>query len=60
MKDRDNEITLSSGGDSAIDRRDPLPEERLAQIRLRISSGAYQTSAVIDAVARGIRKSGDL
>ena len=60
MKDREHEITLPSGDDSASDRRDPLPPERVAQIRIRIRSGAYNTSAVIDAVARGITKRGDL
>jgi anti-sigma28 factor (negative regulator of flagellin synthesis) len=60
MNNREHEVTLRSGDDSAIDRRAPLPAERVAQIRIRIRSGAYNTSAVIDAVARGITKSGDL
>jgi len=60
MNNREHEVTLPSGDDSAIDWRAPLPAERVAQIRIRIRSGAYNTSAVIDAVARGITKSGDL
>jgi anti-sigma28 factor (negative regulator of flagellin synthesis) len=60
MKNREHQVTLLSGDDSAIDRRDPLPAERVEQIRRRIRSGAYDTSAVIDAVARGITKNGDL
>jgi len=60
MKNREREVTLPSGDDSAVDRLDLLSAERLAQIRIRIRSGAYNTSAVIDAVARRIMKSGDL
>jgi hypothetical protein len=60
MKKPEHEVALPSGGDSALDRRDPLPAERVAEIRIRIRSGAYNTSAVIDAVSRGIAKSGDL
>ena len=60
MKKREHEVTLPSGDDSPIDRRDPLPAERVAQIRIRLRRGAYNMSAVIDAVARGITKRGDL
>jgi hypothetical protein len=60
MKNREHEVTLPSGDDSAVDRHDPLPLERVAQIRVRIRSGAYSTAAAVDAVARGITKSGDL
>jgi hypothetical protein len=60
MKNPEHEVTLPSGDDSATDRRDPLPAERVAEIRIRVRSGAYDSSAVIDAVARRIAKSGDL
>lgn len=60
MNNREHEVTLPSGDDSAINRRDPLPAERVAQIRIRVRSGVYSTAAVIDAVARGITKRGDL
>ena len=60
MNNREHEVSLPSADDSATGRRDPLPAERVAQIRVRIRSGAYDMSAVLDAVARGITKSGDL
>jgi hypothetical protein len=60
MKKAEHEVTLPSGGDSAPDRRNSLPAERVAEIRIRIRSGAYHTSAVIDAVSRRIAKCGDL
>jgi hypothetical protein len=60
MKNREHKVTLPSGEDPAIDRRDPPPAERIAEIRIRIRSGTYDTSAVIDAVSRRIAKSGDL
>ena len=60
MKNREHEVTLPSGVDSAVDRSNRLPLDRVAQIRVRVTSGAYSTAAVVDAVARGITKSGDL
>jgi hypothetical protein len=60
MKNCEHQVTLPSGDDSADDQHDPLSLERVAQIRVRIRSGAYNTAAVVDAVARGITRSGDL
>jgi hypothetical protein len=60
MKNREHKVALPSGDDPPIDRRDPIQAERVAEIRIRIRSGAYDTSAVIDAVSRRIAKSGDL
>jgi len=59
MKKCEHQVTLSSGEDSAVDQHDPLSLERVAQIRVRIRSGAYNTAAVVDAVARGIMRSDD-
>lgn len=60
MKKPEREVPLPPADDPATDRRDPLPAERVARIRIRIRSGAYDTSAAIDAVSRRIAKSGDL
>jgi hypothetical protein len=60
MKNREHQVTLPSGDDSAVDEGDQLSLERVALIRVRIRSGAYNTAAVVDAVARGITRSGDL
>jgi hypothetical protein len=59
MKKCEHLVTLSSGEDSAVDQRNQLSLERVVQIRVRIRSGAYNTAAVIDAVARGITRSDD-
>jgi hypothetical protein len=56
MKNREQEVTLPSGDDSATVRRDLLRSERVAQIRIRVRSGAYNTAAVVDAVARNHEK----
>jgi hypothetical protein len=42
------------------DDREQLPPERIAEFRLRIAAGIYQTPTIIDAVARGIAGSADL
>jgi hypothetical protein len=60
MKNCEHQVTLPSGNDSAVDQRDLLSLERVEQMRVRIRSGAYNTAAVVDAVARGITRSGDL
>ena len=60
MKNREHQVTLPSGDDSAVDQPDLLSVDRVAQMRVRIRSGAYSTAAVVDAVARGIMRSGDL
>ena len=60
MKNREHQVTLPSGDDSAVDDCGQLSLERVALIRVRIRSGAYNTAAVVDAVARGITRSGDL
>lgn len=60
MKKCEHQVTLPTGDDSAVDQRDTLSVERVEQMRIRVRSGAYNTAAVVDAVARGITRTGDL
>jgi hypothetical protein len=56
----DHEVALPGHSNSAADSRDTIPPQRIAEIRRRIRSGAYDNPAIIDAVARGIMRRGDL
>jgi hypothetical protein len=60
MSPRDHEVTRPALHDPAPERDDALPPDRIAELRIRITSGAYDTAAAVDAVARRIMMSGDV
>jgi hypothetical protein len=52
-------VTLSAEG-LAMSKGDAANTARLAEIRQRVNQKAYDSTAVLDSVARAILKSGDL
>lgn len=61
--DRLDRVEISDAGRALSSKVDPLPrdtEDRLARIRQRVLSGAYDTDAVVADVARRLLDRGDL